>query len=69
MTIRDVNFPASAREISISHDLTESDILEMRLRYLGHSYNAMSRFSRGSVLIQNAQIVTKEMVNAFLAEK
>jgi hypothetical protein len=62
----DVNFPTDPSSYDLGISLTEQDLVRVRTRYLGYAYRAMARFSRGSVLIQDAKVITKEMVNVCL---
>ena len=66
---RDVNFPVSPQAYSFGGQLSEADIVSVRSRYLERAYCALSRYSRGSVLLQEARIITKEMVNLLLLGK
>lgn len=66
MIISDVNFPSSPEEILVENNLSKPEILALRAKYLEYAYRAMSRFSRGSVLIQQVKVVTSEMIEASL---
>jgi len=65
----DVNFPTSPQAYPFGDRLSEAEIVSVRSRYLERAYRALSRYSRGSVLLQDARVITKEMVNLLLLGK
>lgn len=65
----DVNFPTNPGAYGLEGKITEDRLISIRSTYLEYAYRAMARFSRGSILIQDAKVITKEMVNSALLGK
>lgn len=67
--VLDINFPTSRKDLDFESNLSDRDIRAVRAEYLEYAYRAMARYSRGSVLIQDAKVVTREMIETVLVKE